>query len=110
MRVKCYIEGIPLRVAYNLVKEIKAAYDGVERNKKLLQDLRNGAESIEKNLKLVQKWQHAYVEQQSFKEVLEEVRTALNNAKHVMIIHGAPAENVKGKIGELWNEKRQGVR
>ena len=67
---------VSLRVIFDLINEIKIVYDDIQRNKRLLKNLKNYTESIQYFINQINNLQHKITFQQSIEESLARLRIA----------------------------------
>ena len=84
-----------LTFACDLVKEIKAAYDGVQENKELLEGLIVYTDVINFSLDQIQRKKHEFVDTSVIEETLQKCTIALQNAKHIILLRGKKKKKLK---------------
>ena len=81
--------------AYNLGKEIKGAYDGVQENKELLEGLIVYTDVISFSLDQIQRNKHEFADTSVIEETLQKCTIALQNAKHIILLRGKKKKKLK---------------
>ena len=84
-----------LAIAYDLVKEIKGAYDSVQENKELLKGLVVYTDVIYFSLDQIQRKKHEFVDTSVIEETLQKCTIALQNAKHIILLRGKKKKKLK---------------
>ena len=84
-----------LTFACDLVKEIKAAYDGVQENKELLEGLVVYTDVINFSMDQIQRKKHEFVDTSVIEETLQKCTIALQNTKHIILLRGKKKKKLK---------------
>merc|ERR1712151_953429 len=87
--------GDVITIAYDLVKEIKGAYDSVQENKELLEGLVVYTDVINFSLDQIQRKKHEFVDTSVIEEALQKCTIALENAKHIILDRGKKKKKLK---------------